>query len=216
MVSQSSINISSYVADGGGKLPKVSVVWTRRGFLGASAVAGFTWLWPTCSQAAPLPFPVRYRKASPYESLRTLIKAGNDVFTVEAEAAACAERWNRALVAGSVALAEDFRGSTPLPTRYKQIEGNVSLAEFNKAEFDKTDRAFANWLKTWIARLGEIHSARFFTLSGNRLRFHGVIDDGLGGVSTGATAPSSTSGLGPGSLGSAVASGPVRMPRYTK
>jgi tetratricopeptide (TPR) repeat protein len=144
----------------------VSVVWTRRRFLSASAAAGFTWCRPTCSEAAPVPFPVRYRKASPYESLRPLIKSGNDVFKVEAEAAECSARWNRSLAAGSVPLTGDFQGGTPLPARYTKIDGNISIAEFNQA-----DRGFADGLKRWIERLGEIRSARFFPLGGNRLRF---------------------------------------------
>ena len=85
---------------------------------------------------------------------------------MEAEAAECAARWNRSLVNGSVSMTDDFEGASPLPARYTKVDGNVSIAEFNKA-----DRTFASGLKTWIARLGEIRSARFFPLGANRLRF---------------------------------------------
>lgn len=132
----------------------------------SAAAAGFCWSWPTCSKAAPIPFPVHFRKANPYETLRGLIQPGQDAFTGEAEAAAIAARWDRSLATGSIPLAEEFRGSTPCPNRYREIDAGVSVAEF-----DRSNRAFESGLKDWIAKLGSIRSARFFPLAGDRLRF---------------------------------------------
>src|SRR5579862_5026594 len=124
--------------------------WTRRQLLFRGAAAGMAWSWP--SRAAPTPsvFPVRFRKPNPYESLRPLIEPGHDEFTIEKEAAEIAARWQRALVARSVQLADGFRGTSP-------VSGN--------------DHAFQKGFEEWIARLGEIRSARFFPLAGDRLRY---------------------------------------------
>ena len=115
---------------------------------------------------APVPFPVHYRKPNPYENLRALIAPGQDAFPVEAEAAAITARWNHLFAAGSVPLADGFRGSAPLPTRYKEIDAGIFAAEF-----DSTGGDFQIGLKEWIAKLGAIRSARFFVLPGDRLRF---------------------------------------------
>ena len=113
-----------------------------------------------------MPFPVHYRKPNPYEKLRALIQPGHDAFAVEAEAGAITAHWNRSIAAGSMPLADGFRGFSPLPKSYKKIDDGVTIGEF-----DKSDRGFENGLKQWIAKLGSIRSARFFVLPGNRLRF---------------------------------------------
>lgn len=113
-----------------------------------------------------MPFPVHYRKPNPYEKLRPLIQPGHDAFAVEAEAVAITARWNRSISAGSLSLADGFRGSTPLPRNYKEISAGVAAGEF-----DKTDGGFESGLKAWIAKLGTIRSARFIVLPGDRLRF---------------------------------------------
>ncbi len=122
-----------------------------------------------------MPFPVHYRKPNPYEKLRELIQPGKDAFPVEAEAAAITARWNRLLATSQVALTEQFRGSTPLPKRYREIAGDVSVGEF-----DKTDRDFEKGLRDWIAKLGSIRSVRFSSLPGERVRFE--ISSTAGGV----------------------------------
>ncbi len=139
---------------------------TRRKFLGSTAAAGFAWSWQASVRGAPVPFPVHYRKPNPYEKLRALIQPGHDAFAVETEAGAITAYWNRSIAAGSMPLADGFRGFSPLPKSYKKIDDGVTVGEF-----DKSDRGFENGLKQWIAKLGSIRSARFFVLPGNRLRF---------------------------------------------
>ncbi len=142
------------------------VPWTRRKFLGGTAAAGFVCSWPAGVRGAPVPFPVHYRKPNPYEKLRALIEPGHDAFAVEAEAAAITARWNRSIATGSVAMADGFRGSTPLAKRYKKIDDGIAIGEF-----DKSDLGFESGLKAWIAKLGSIRRAHFIPLPGGRLRF---------------------------------------------
>ncbi|HLK18522.1 MAG TPA: hypothetical protein VKT81_06175, partial [Bryobacteraceae bacterium] len=100
----------------------MSASWTRRGFLNSAAAAGFAYLLPRCACGAPVPFPVHYRKPNPYEKLRPLIEPGHDAFPVEAEAVEIAARWKRGLATGSISLAEGFRGSSPMPARYRGLD----------------------------------------------------------------------------------------------
>jgi tetratricopeptide (TPR) repeat protein len=139
---------------------------TRRTFLSSTAAAGFVWSWPISAKGEPVPFPVQYRKANPYEKLRPLLEPGHDAFAVEVQAAAITERWNRSIGTGSLPMAEGFRGSSPLAKSYKNIAEGVAVAEF-----DKLDHGFESGLKQWIAKLGSIRSARFMVLAGDRLRF---------------------------------------------
>jgi len=124
--------------------------WTRREFLRNGAAAGMAWSWPSRARPAATPFPVHFRKSSPYDPLRSLVEPGHDQFIVEKEAAEIASRWKHALVTRAVPLADDFRGVSP-------ISGS--------------DHGFRSGLEEWIAKLGEIRSARFFVLGGGRLRY---------------------------------------------
>ena len=137
---------------------------TRRKLLRTGAAAGLLWSWPT--DAKPVPFPVRFRKPNPYENLRGLVEPGHDGFAVESDAVAISARWSRSLQAGSLPLAEGFRGASPMPARYRDIGGGVFVAEFDSAGGN-----FETGLRTWIAQLGKIRSARFFALPGDRLRY---------------------------------------------
>jgi len=139
---------------------------TRRSFLTSAAAAGLTWSWPARSAPASTPFPVHFRKSSPYESLRPLLEPGHDEFTVEKEAADIEARWKRMPRTRSVPLAQDFRGASPMPAHYREIASGTFVAEF-----DPSDHRFAAGLETWIDNLGEIRTARFFSLPGQRLRY---------------------------------------------
>jgi len=151
---------------GGCYAPKVNAPWTRRGFLSSAAAAGFAYWRPAGASGAPTPFAVRYRKPNPYEKLRGLIEPGHDAFAVEAQAAEIAGHWNRVIATGAVSLAGGFRGTSPLPESYREIDEGVAVAEF-----DPTDRDFERGLTQWIKKLGSIRSARFIVLPGDRLRF---------------------------------------------
>lgn len=111
-----------------------------------------------------MPFPVRYRKPNPYEKLRPLIEPGHDAFVVEAAAAEIPARWNRILATGEVSLTDGFRGTSPMPKNYREIDDGVRIAEFGDGDFERG-------LKQWIAKLGAIRTARFLALPGDRLRF---------------------------------------------
>jgi tetratricopeptide (TPR) repeat protein len=139
---------------------------TRRGFLSTAAAAGLAWSWPARVSAGSTPFPVHFRKPSPYEALRRLVEPGRDEFAIEKEAAEIATRWRRMLATRSVPLAQDFRGTTPMPAQYKEVAKGVFAAEF-----DGSDRRFQAGLQDWIAKLGDIRSARFFVLAGEWLRY---------------------------------------------
>ena len=108
------------------------------------------WSWPARAVPISSVFPVRFRKPNPYESLRPLIEPGHDEFTVEKEVAEIVARWKRALAARSVPLADGFSGTSP-------VSGS--------------DHAFQKGFEEWMAKLGEIRSARFFPLAGGRLRY---------------------------------------------
>lgn len=140
--------------------------WTRRSFLRRAAGAGLAWSWPSSATATPSVFPVHFRKSSPYELLRPQIDPGHDEFAVEREAVEIEARWSRMLATRTVALAGDFRGGSPMPVRYQQIAKGVFAGEF-----DSADRRFQAGLKNWIANLGEVRSARFVALPGDRLRY---------------------------------------------
>ena len=143
--------------------------WTRRKLLRSGAAAGMaacTSSWQSRAGPAPAVFPVSFRKPNPYENLRALVEPGHDEFAMEREAAVIAARWSRMLVTRAIPLADDFRGASPLPARYKEIAKGTFAAEY-----DRTDRAFQTGLRDWIAKLGDIRSGRFFVLSGGRLRY---------------------------------------------
>jgi Flp pilus assembly protein TadD len=138
--------------------------FTRRRLFQAAAASGL--LWSARSSLASAPFPVEFRKASPWDALRPQIDPGHDEFTVEKEAADITARWNRLLEDRSVPLAADFRGVSPLPARYKKIAEGVF-----EAEFDGAQRSFEAGLGSWIAKLGRIRSARFMVLARGRVRY---------------------------------------------
>jgi Flp pilus assembly protein TadD len=142
----------------------VTLRFTRRRLFQAAAASGFLWSAPSCRASAP--FPVEFRKASPWDALRPQIEPGHDEFPVEKEAAEITARWNRLFDDRSVPLAADLRGASPMPARYRKIAEGVFEAEFDSAQKD-----FQAGLASWIAKLGRIRSARFFVLTSGRLRY---------------------------------------------
>ncbi len=140
--------------------------WTRRRFLSSGAAAGLAWSWPSRACAAPTPFPVHYRKSTPYEALAAFAEPGHDEFAVEKEAAEITARWEQLLPSGSVPLAEGFQGSSPMPARYSPLADSAFTAEFDRADLN-----FQPGLEKWIAQLGHVRSARFFVLAEGRVRY---------------------------------------------
>ncbi len=138
--------------------------FTRRRLFQTAAASGLLWSAPRCRASAP--FPVQFRKASPWDALRPQIEPGHDEFAVEKEAADVTARWNRLFEDRSAPLAADFRGASPMPARYKTIAHGVFEAEFDGAQKD-----FQAGLESWMAKLGRIRSARFFVLPRGRVRY---------------------------------------------
>jgi len=133
----------------------------RRQFIGSLAAAGFL----PFRHSAAAPFPVRFRKASPHETLAPYILPGNDEFPGEKTAMEIAGLLRRLPETGALPLAADFHGSSPLPARYRAVSGDCFEAEFDAAG------EFGPGLRKWLDSLGAIRRARYFVLPGNMVRY---------------------------------------------
>jgi len=134
----------------------------RRDFLAALAAIGFI----PPEAPALTPYPVRFRKPSPYESVFQHIQPGSDEFAAEKEALAIESILNRLIETKSLPIVSDFRAPSPFPSRYLSIAIGVSRAEFDPGASD-----FANGLHRWIESLGVVRRSRFFVLPENRVRY---------------------------------------------
>ncbi len=137
---------------------------TRRRFLGTAAAAGL--LWSRAQVAQPEIFPVRFRRANPYEALAQFIEPGHDAFAIEKQAAEITAHLKGLLEKRTLPLAPDFQGASPLPVRYEMVAPEVSRAAFRPA-----DRRFEEGLEGWLASLGQVRGARFYVLPGDRIRY---------------------------------------------
>jgi tetratricopeptide (TPR) repeat protein len=137
---------------------------TRRRFFESAAVAGLCWTLPKSVLADP--FPVRFRKSHPYESLFKFIEPGHDEFAAERQASQITAHLDAIFETRALPLHNDFEGASLLPVRYRVVEEGVALAEF-----DPKDRRFEQGLKKWLDSLGQIRNARFFVLPKDRVRY---------------------------------------------
>ncbi len=128
----------------------------RREFLGGLALSAF--LRP--KHCAASPFPVRFPRASPYESLIPFIAPGNDEFPEEKTAMEIA-----AMLAGKrpLPLTPDFRGTSPMPVRYRAVADGVEEAEFGGGPFEEG-------LRAWVSLPGA-GDARYFVLPDDTVRY---------------------------------------------
>ena len=94
------------------------------------------------------------------DSIYRFVAPGSDEYAAEAQAARVTVQLNRLLETKSLPLAEGFRGSSPMPVRYRQVAADVSVAEYAAG-------GFADGLKAWLDSLGAVSSARFYPLAGN-------------------------------------------------
>ena len=145
-------------------LRKVTPRFTRRRLFQAAAASGL--LWSAGPSRAAAPFPVQFRKSNPWDALRPFLDAGHDEFAVEKEAADITSHWNRFFQTRSLPLADNFHGSSPMPARYRTVADGVFEADFNGSR-----DPFQPGLETWLAQLGQVHSARFFVLAQGRVRY---------------------------------------------
>ena len=134
----------------------------RRQFIGTFAATAL--LRPKHCAAAP--FPVRFRKLSPYEALAPYILPGNDDFGVEKTAAEITSVLDRLHETRALPISADFRGGSPLPVRYRPV-----AAEVFEAEFSPLAGSFEEGLRKWLASLGTIRSARYFVLPDDIVRY---------------------------------------------
>ncbi len=137
----------------------------RRKFLG-SALFGSNLVWLRPEWISPLqkgpssdrrPFPVQFRKPSPYATLFRLVEPGLDEFTAEKRAFEITAHLNRLPELRSLPLAAEFRGISPMPKNYSAIAEGVF-----QATFESSDKNFQEGLTRWFHEIGQIREARFF------------------------------------------------------
>ncbi len=75
------------------------------------------------------------------------------------------DRLAAAARSGVVPFAAECRGPSPAPREYRDLAPGVSTAVF-----DQTGEFASGW-KPWLASLGEIRFARFYSLPGDRIRY---------------------------------------------
>src|SRR6266852_5850433 len=112
----------------------------RRQFMGG--LTAMALVRPEHSAAAP--FPVHFRKTSPYEELSQYISPGGDDFANEKTAMDITANLRRLIETQSLPLAPNFTGAPPSPARYKPVALDVFEAEFAPS----TD-LFEDGLKKW-------------------------------------------------------------------
>src|SRR5260370_36185959 len=134
----------------------------RRQFIGV--LSAMALLRPEHCAAAP--FPVHFRKASPYESLAQYISPGTDEFAGEKTAMDIIATLRRLTETQSLPLAPNFTGKSPSPVRYRPVAADVFEAEFGPAT-----ESFEDGLKKWLASLGSVRDARYFVLPDDIVRY---------------------------------------------
>ncbi len=67
---------------------------------------------------------------------------------------------------GALPLAAGFRGSSPMPARYRKVADDVF-----EAEFEAAGGSFEGGLRKWRESLGSIRAARYFALPDNIVRY---------------------------------------------
>ena len=137
---------------------------TRRRFFESAAAGGLSWVLP--KRALAEPFPVRFRKPLPYESLFEFIEPGHDEFSGEKQASDITAHLDAIFKTRALPLSNNFEGASPLPVQYRAVVEGVALAEF-----DPRDRGFEQGLKNWLDSLGQVRSASFFVLPKDRVRY---------------------------------------------
>ena len=98
------------------------------------------------------------------ESIYRFVAPGSDEFAVEAQAARVIGHLNKFLEMRFLPLADGYRGSSPMPARYRQVAADVSVAEYETDDL-------AKGMQTWVESLGTVRAARFYPLAGNLVRY---------------------------------------------
>ena len=140
----------------------------RREFLAALAALE---LLPSRSSGS-IRYTPRFRKPNPFDSALSHIQAGSDEFLWEKEAQKIEERLTAMLRGEALPLAAGYRGTSPLPLRYRRIAEGVSEAEFGDKE--APDPAVAEWTRS----LGRVRRAQFYALPGDVIQYEIASDAG--------------------------------------
>lgn len=134
----------------------------RRQFIGS--LAGGALIRPRHGAAAP--FPVRFRKAGPYEALAAFIEPGSDEFAGEKTAMEIVSILQRLVHDRALPLAGEFRGGSPMPVRYRAVASDAF-----EAEFASEPGNYQEGLRRWLEFLGKVRQARYFVLPGGLIRY---------------------------------------------
>lgn len=135
--------------------------WNRRELLRAFAAAGVF----TSRLHANSPFPVRFRQQPQYSSASQFVEAGSDEFPGERVAMEIESGLRAGVRGAEIRFAEGCGGSSPAASDYHAVAPGVS-----EAVFHRSGDVASGW-KQWLASLGEIRSARFYSLPGNLVRY---------------------------------------------
>ncbi len=114
---------------------------------------------------ASSPFPVRFRQQPQYGPASQLVEAGSDEFPGERLAMEIESGLQAGVQGGEVRFAENCGGFSPAASEYRAIAQGVSQAVYDGS------RDVASGWKKWLGSLGEIRSARFYSLPDNVVRY---------------------------------------------
>ncbi len=129
---------------------------------------------------AAAPFPVKLKQPPPYAPLLGLVEPGTDEFPGEKTAMEIEARLRSLVSGGELPLAPDCGGSSPAPSGYQAIAPGVDKAVFGAKE------SIGNGWSRWLASLGEVRLARFYSLPDDIVRFdirgsnHGRLEQRVG------------------------------------
>ncbi len=138
----------------------------RRQFFGTAATVA-TWRAAESPALAQSNVAVEVvRPFTPYATLLRHIEPGHDEFPLEKQALDIAAHLARLPETGTLPLAPNFTGSSPVPARFRAITPAVATAEFSP-----DPAPFPSALRAWLTSLGTLRAARFFVLPENRIRF---------------------------------------------
>lgn len=132
----------------------------RRHFLGAVAAANLAGPAFAATEIEIV------RARSPFDRLLRDIEPGQDEFSSEKTAAEISAQLHRLIEIKTLPYAPGVRGFSPRPARYVPVATGVS-----RAEYDVSDTAIREGLRTWLNELGSVRAARFFVLPEDVIRF---------------------------------------------
>jgi tetratricopeptide (TPR) repeat protein len=136
--------------------------FNRRQFLTTSAGLA---CWPRFLGAAEV-IPIVFRKPDPLLSERSLIEPGADGFASEEAAVETEAALARLLESKSITMSRGFTGQSPWPARWERVAGDVQIAVYGG-----NSSVAGEEIRRWVDSLGEVKTARFYSLPGDIVRF---------------------------------------------